>query len=527
MDSYGKFVIIIDKVKKGAKFGVKHKVIFSENSEVSINNTGIYPISLKCQGVVDLKSRHLMVADGEGFVTIKPGQCVQVNSSSNNAYLIPGVYPLFCNQKEIDLICKPLKNIKPEAIGKMVAALEGLESSISINLSYRTEETNSGAPELLALAEILKRAAKKLPRFSYNAINNLDFDYRTSYRVDPVLKRQDKRSIRANLMYGNRQNRYVNMVKEFTYDTKANSVLKAQTYLLIRKLRHLLEKLDEDKNKISYSGAVGYEELIEETKESCSRCLAILKEFYNSQALQDVPLIPENANESLYDYPECRYISLLTAFLNEPKELRVSGGFAQRRNSDIFEKYGLVLIDCALRKLGFSLANKTAGNFIDFEQNNSAFIYTKGDDRIFVHYGLAVQHYRSEKPGNFVYINSQHVQPDFMVTHVSPDQKEGKALVVEMKYRSPKNILSDDINPRLNEDIADTLDDYMQFGYLNIDGNLQLGCVSGVYLLYPLENEAYKAVLGNIIFYLGIDPMIEPDDQKSVSALVEGLKKII
>lgn len=500
---------------------------FMENEEVRVENTGSIPARIECAFALAANGRTPIYPEEDGFVTVKPGETLQISVPAEDAYYIPGNYEVRWEgiPDTARFAVTQLKNMSSGGMENIVRSLEKVADNLTSN-------TARSIPSIKATERILSGISENLDTFSYSILSSPDGKFESSVERVSVPKRQNARSIRMNLTRGAASGRSYGSVRRFTFDTEANRRLKLNIYRGLAQIRSIdtYIRLSLESDTISEKSP-SYQEMnhLLSLIVSIDR---ILLNLYRAPFLRNVPLSIEGLkSDSHLSRPDYRFIENATYSLYHPESNDTS---TERKSSSVlFEMYGYVIIDSALKRDGFNLVPEECEGQNIFEPMHTRFVYRRRTVRAKIEYGPKASKLKRESPraDSLVSVNSEHNNPDFALEFTDAERGFLGAIVVEMKYRNQRSVVA---NPesKLKEDdrgwkVMNSLLDYFQLAYIDRDGNLIKGAVDSVYLLYPSEEESVSSMLWDIGSYIGVNPERPLPQQAAVKELSQRIERLI
>lgn len=178
--------------------------------------------------------------------------------------------------------------------------------------------------------------------------------------------------------------------------------------------------------------------------------------------------------------------------------------FAEKGTPKLFETFLYIVLIKMFLEEGYSPVN------IDIKKDDLAFTLSnasmfsleKDNARVDIIYDTELKRSDESDGNQYVYINSQHHRPDFIVSFTNNDDVV-RTVIVEAKWRP----LSAIYNRVDDTEVTRSLRDYLMLGYRQKGSRrVRKGVVSKVIAVYPDFQERFTEIAGEDIYALGVIP---------------------
>ena len=178
--------------------------------------------------------------------------------------------------------------------------------------------------------------------------------------------------------------------------------------------------------------------------------------------------------------------------------------FAEKGTPKLFETFLYIVLIKMFLEEGYSPVN------IDIKKDDLAFALSnasmfsleKDNARVDIIYDTELKRSDESDGNQYVYINSQHHRPDFIVSFTNNDDVV-RTVIVEAKWRP----LSAIYNRVDDTEVTRSLRDYLMLGYRQKGSRrVRKGVVSKVIAVYPDFQERFTEIAGEDIYALGVIP---------------------
>lgn len=502
MDTADKLVCTINK--DNPKFFDLNKI--REGVLFSLEETGFLKLKSEC----DSDSKIYVECDSYSVldevkivndVMLELDNNIEYQLSGGDLYYLPGKYRILYHtskgEKEFFFTVRRKKELTEEGYHNIIERIETLLHGLVFNLK-RKGNSQSVTESLFALQDTLeKNYAPFRNELSY-LLQHLNSDLKNSYVRSDSIGKMDYKSVRMNLTHPNYRNKPISKKKEVTYDIQENQNIKKEikdmkNHLLlvlisIKAKRDAIRFETENKEETSHSKRMvkvkmeqdktEADRFLEKTENICKKYFSLCGQFLNHPLMRQVKDIPIRKGYSRRDAELKKRIDEL---LDSSKT-----AYQYKSSQQVFEYYGFYFIHSALIESGYHILSEL--DFTSFRENDTSIYYESEDKVAVVYYGPYCENYLKTLGKDItVSINSQHKSPDFILRLY--DKRTGEFLfenVLEVKYIPLWKVEA--IQDK-QEDIIETVSDYLQFGYLSENRELKLGVIHKVFVLFVSRTE--------------------------------------
>ena len=524
-----------------------------ENDEIAIENDSDLPVFVQCDGARDRHTGAQVEAE-DGEIRVPPGHSYLLSSPEDeHVFLTSGLHTIKSSDGEfVYLSVDYSTDLSKPGIEAIVSALEELQSNLSLDFSSLGESVPT---EEQVVKSILDEYTPKLDRCVFGILNEFSASFRTEYVKSEAVGKQDSHSVRLNSKIAARGGEYVSVKKSFTFDTLENRVLKKVASILLFRLRSLLSDTQNALLKFESTGLNTREAVAKSIISSCEKCIPLISQLLASQELSSIEgtySVPRNLVTFRQDY------RTIFDFCSDLINLRskATTGFKQRRNSKLFELYGLVIIDRALRLSGFTRERDTATDVSEYDLNGVSLAYGSPIGKAIVRYDESIPHFtkvdtKTRKTGSLVYYltdgedkdtqNSEtsrrgtdHLTPDYTIELFDNNGRFLYSIVIDMKYRDFIKLVGPDGIPDKGEevklkktnDLTATIQDYLSFGYVSPKHRLRPGAVDSLFYFYPDKKQSVYTSYFHAVKFVGVNPKVKDSKQSCVALLSREIASI-
>lgn len=505
--------------------------VFKETESFTFTNTGTCNLYVRNEDSEDLSE-----LTEQYEIKIAPGETLTFNDPDKpNDYLVPGNYVIADKSATNRFTVTYSVSISPRAVQLMTEAVESLLEDLSLN--FASFDPLKVSTEVATL-QVLKKFVPNLSKSIYSIIDEFDSSYQTIYVKKPFRAKQNSHSVKMNIKEQGRGEESYSVKKEFTCDTPQNRALKFVATNLNSQLNNLAVSASDKLNRIRSNGWNKREEVLRETVRLAQSAASIVRQLLLAPQLVNISNPFSSQYEAALRRDDYLFVHNFSRSLDDP-DLSNSGGFKQRKTWQIFELYGLVLVDDALKRAGFTLDRQSSQNIDDYELGKYAARYTRFDRIAIVRYDHNVPHFQEASKLNHQSLcyfanGCQHNKPDITIELFDERMNFITAHIIDMKYRQlnsmvPRISLLGEgreiplyLNPEdlsssaqfgtkridmIRDDITDMASNYMTFGFMDADHHLHPGAISTLTLIYPgPHNNLVHTAYSGALRFLGVDP---------------------
>jgi|GEM_PF-6077199 len=472
-----------------------------------------YLVKVQAGAGLDEESDQFLFPEEDGTLLLPAGRkIVLAKTGDPDLYFIPGtyffqvarvqdpkevtkefyftVYSTGEEEKEIDQLYERLE-----------AAFPGITYNLDRRLSPYAESLLSEEAswaEMLSLVEVQSDAFRKSLRLLPESTSSL---LRTLVRSQTG--KESARSIRREIQEGWEEVSY-RMKPSLSEDSEENRFRKALLLRIRVSFRQILadlrKKKEEKEEGLRLLDAKEREEglynpndrkFLESKRESLSRSVRQIEGYLGKDGFlaQDLAAL-----EKTLSLPLWRNVSPSLSFVPEPSFLQdeenrclyrfyqifarragLRNPFDRQRTSLLFELYGILILDAALRKDGYRPKERRTA--FDFEAG-AVFPYEKDGFQAEVLYNHLALYFRESGDEEVVRLNSVHCSPDYLVKiERSSDRTLVGLLSYDMKYQ-----VSGKKRPEVRKKQEGVLIDYLQLAYKR-QGKILRGSLDGSYAI--------------------------------------------
>ena len=474
--------------------------LFADTEEVYVSNTGDEDLLLEAETFFDKEVKQTK----DSFLLLKPGDKFLISSSQYpNLYYLPGTYELKTSTLDKVSSFSVVTNIKDEQnLVELVSALERFQKHLTINFS-RVENDY-----LLRLKKILNEYDLKIQKAISRIERNPDKIICKKYYLSQSKAVQDYKTERLNDRCSSRKG-YYSVKKVLSYDTGYNRRLKHSLRNIIISMKNAIEYINDSYMQNEYTDC-----LIIMRKLLDRLCEFRNKPFFNN--------VKETRMNYSYAYnTDYHLVNNFNKALLNKEAVKV---YQRKRTSVLYELYGLVIINAVLSECGFQMEGSADIRLEDFHPGMKPLIYLMGTYKAVVNYDAIIKNYREDVNDELVTINSRKNRPDFTIELFENDQFIN-AFVLEMKYRSSKNVLPMVIDDKKISYLDDMIDDYVQFAFKTKNDKLIRNAVDSLYIIYP--DDKLLPLDGHLGYYLGALPNKNLSSTPAVQLLIKKINEVI
>lgn len=359
-------------------------------------------------------------------------------------------------------------------------------------------------------------------------LNKLNYNIEKKYRNEKFEKKQDNVTIRKNLLKVN-QNKVYNVRKVQSGNSTENILLKRYLVKILKCLKENSVQLNQDysskcfekdnlmkeisqeqealllKNSrenrvsinnhiISLNGQIStvnrWLKKMECWKDSYNIIIKQIQRLLFCDELNDVTINERVQFSSLF-YRNKNYsyfyelYNLLCSSSGFNRSFGDSELFSDKKSYQLFEIYGLIIIQNILKELGFKCTNDFSNNPFKFS-SGMVLSFSSDTYHIFVNYDYFCKLYFNQGDGSIVSINSRKCKPDYIITIFDKDNKFLDMIIIEMKYRYLRNLIP---VKKATTEIDDMIADYSQLAYCVSREQNIYKFPSHVFVIFPKKEE--------------------------------------
>ena len=413
-----------------------------------------------------------------------------------------------------------MPNFSKDEFSLLIERLEGLEAGLSSAL--KDYSANGITTAETRLEKTLKDAADLIPQYTFSILRNLSYTFIDTYRQTPAPGRQNATTMIMNSAIASRGNQYFYSVfKKFTYDTPDNRLLVASIYSIQDQLHKIIKESRDKLDTIRYQGNIGIEKIFNSIFDSAQKILEECSTLLNSE-LADIEPSSFDQNEYLFREDYRFFVDLESALMSPQSD----DGYKLSidTESSVFERYGLYLMDQALKSKGYRPTSKI--DYLKVINQNETLIYSSEKGYAVLKYNSSFNDYSvttgdnlSHVWGNLAYIDSyrraQHNRPDFALLLFDQKKRFLSSVILEVKdkpydyFFDSENNLKDDSEI---DDIGITLEDYIKFGYVSPEERLLPGAVERLIIMCCDPNERKNDQMKGAVSFVGVAPRRDRTD---------------
>ena len=457
------------------------------------------------------------------------------------------------------------KEVGSEGMENIIQKIEGFICGLSIDFFRQAPIRgilNNEMHNDFWIHEVLMEERNKIRFHSNRICNNFKLNVSTDYTLENFEKKQNGATIRKNLIKTCGDKKCYNVKKVLTAQNEDNLLLKRylvkilsvlesvkidfeHSYMekkekvdsLERELLDINRRIDE-KNYGRFSKVMlkaklkSIEPELEESEKWCEK-ISDWNDSYN-QAVRNINLILHceeleriNINSQLmfsasfYNNPDYRYFMELYNKVNSSKEIAEgyhgTKMFINKKSYELFEIYGFIVLQNILKEFGFSLIKDSEKNLFQFS-SDEIMTFENEDNYVDIYYDhfCPWRHDSKTKPEDIVTVNSGHCKPDYILAVFDKNRNFKDLIVVDLKYRRLKNMISLQKNCKLQSATDEVLTDYSQLEY-----NCERKRAKVAAIIYPSMDEQIIPRFDGV--YVGINVLLDFKESEAY----DYLKKII